>query len=234
MSSGKLARFADGSCIGKTGETSVMVTSVSRGTAASSASFVPLTVDYRQKAAAAGRIPTNFLRRELGPTEREILTGRVIDRSLRPLFPPGYFYDTQLVCNLLAVDAVNDPDVISINAASAALAVSDIPWLGPIGAVRVGLIGNDVVINPTRKESSLSKLDLLIAGTEEKHVLMMEGSASEPVQMPYLLKAIKASTKEIVRIIKGIKLLQKSAGKSKREVEKYFVPTQELLDATDR
>ena len=143
---------------------------------------MPLTVDYRQKAAAAGRIPTNFLRRELGPTEKEILTSRMIDRSLRPLFPAGFFCETQIICNLLAVDGNNDPDVLCINAASAALAMSDIPWNGPVAAVRVGLYGpeNEVLINPTRKEMSSSKLDMVVAGTEDKHVIMIEGSAAEP------------------------------------------------------
>eukprot|EP00064_Thunnus_orientalis_P011649 superscaffoldBa00001701_g11680 len=108
-----------------------MVTAVSK-TKPSPSQFMPLVVDYRQKAAAAGRIPTNYLRRELGTTDNEILTSRLIDRSIRPLFPAGYFYDTQILCNLLAVDGVNDPDVLAINAASAALALSDIPWNGPI------------------------------------------------------------------------------------------------------
>ncbi|KAI4812306.1 hypothetical protein KUCAC02_023705 [Chaenocephalus aceratus] len=131
ISSGRFARFADGSAVVKLGETSVMVTAVSK-TKPSPSQFMPLVVDYRQKAAAAGRIPTNHLRRELGITDNEILTSRLIDRAIRPLFPAGYFYDTQVVCNLLAVDGVNDPDVLAINAASAALALSDIPWNGPI------------------------------------------------------------------------------------------------------
>ncbi|KAI1295584.1 Polyribonucleotide nucleotidyltransferase 1, mitochondrial [Halotydeus destructor] len=232
LSSGKLARFADGSCIGKSGDTSAMVTAVSRKTSVKGASFVPLTVDYRQKAAAAGRIPTNFLRREMGPSEKEILTSRMVDRSLRPMFPDGYFYDTQIVCNLLAVDGVNDPDVLAINAASAALAVSDIPWNGPIGAVRVGLIDDEVVVNPTRRESQVSILDLLVAGTESKNILMMEGSAKEPVLMNYMTKALKRAAKEIGTIVRGIKLLQKSVGKPKRESVLY-VPSAELLAAIE-
>lgn len=232
LSSGKLARFADGACVGTIGDTSVMVTAVSKSVATPSASFLPLTVDYRQKAAAAGRIPTNFLRRELGPSEKEILTSRMIDRSLRPLFPPGYYYDTQLVCNLLAVDSINDPDVISINTASAALAVSDIPWDNPVAAVRVGLVGNDydVIINPTRREASLSQLDLIVAGTEAKQIVMMEGFTKEPVTINYMMKAIKKATKELANIVKGIKLLQSSVGRPKREVTKYFVPSGELLE----
>ncbi|KAM9600964.1 polyribonucleotide nucleotidyltransferase 1, mitochondrial isoform 2-T2 [Trichechus inunguis] len=131
MSSGKLARFADGSAVVQSGDTAVMVTAVSK-TKPSPSQFMPLVVDYRQKAAAAGRIPTNYLRREIGSSDKEILTSRIIDRSVRPLFPAGYFYDTQVLCNLLAVDGVNEPDVLAINGASVALSLSDIPWNGPI------------------------------------------------------------------------------------------------------
>lgn len=118
------------------GDTTVMVTTVAAKDKRAPGSFMPLTVEYRQKYAAAGRIPTNFLRRELGPTEKEILTSRVIDRSLRPLFPSEFRYETQVVCNMLAIDSNYPPDVLSINAASLALAMSDIPWNGPVGAVR--------------------------------------------------------------------------------------------------
>ncbi|XP_013914696.1 PREDICTED: polyribonucleotide nucleotidyltransferase 1, mitochondrial-like [Thamnophis sirtalis] len=135
ISSGKLARFADGCAVVKLGDTTVMVTAVSK-TKASQSQFLPLVVDYRQKGAAVGRIPTNYLRRELRTTDHEILTSRLIDRSIRPLFPAGYYYDTQIICNLLAVDDAYSPEVQAINAASAALALSDIPWNGPIGKYR--------------------------------------------------------------------------------------------------
>lgn len=141
LSATEFAQFADGCGIARLGDTSVMVTVVSK-TKPSSSNFMPLTVDYRQKAAAAGRIPTNFHRREMAPSEHEILTSRLIDRSLRPLFPHNYFYETQIVCNLLAVDGVHDPEVLCINASSLALSLSDVPWNGPVGAVRVGMIGN--------------------------------------------------------------------------------------------
>ena len=221
LSSGKLARMADGSCVAQAGGTSVLATAVCKKKASAGSSFMPLTVDYRQKAAAAGRIPTNFLRRELGSTEREILISRMIDRSIRPLFPSGFFCETQVLCSMLAVDGNNDPDILSINAASAALATSDIPWRGPIAAVRVGLFGDDnsVLINPTRKEMSSSKLDLVVAGSEDKHVVMMEGSASQPVTLNYVLKALKAALKEIRAIIGGIAKLQKLSRTVKREVE---------------
>lgn len=199
------------------GDTSVLVTAVSK-TKPSSSTFLPLVVDYRQKAAAAGRIPTNFLRRELGPTELEILTSRVIDRSLRPMFPKNYFFDTQIMCNLLAVDSVHDADVLSINAASAALSLSDIPWNGPVGAVRVGLCDNEVVINPTRKEQSSSSLNLVVTATSQSLVLMLEGSANNILQQDFL-KAIKAGVKECQKIVQSIQQLQSKVGKTKRNFE---------------
>ncbi|XP_037500469.1 polyribonucleotide nucleotidyltransferase 1, mitochondrial [Rhipicephalus sanguineus] len=230
LSSGKLAKFADGSAVAQIGDTSVMVTVVSKRKPSSSASFLPLVVDYRQKAAAAGRIPTNFLRRELGPTEKEILTSRVIDRSLRPLFPAGYFYETQLVCNLLAVDGVNDPDIVSLNAASAALSLSDVPWNGPIGAVRVGLIDGDVAINPTRRQMTQSALNLVVAGAEHNQVVMLEASADN-VLLQDFQKAVRCGVKETQLIVRQIKEFQSACGRPKRTVEKLFVPSVELIEA---
>lgn len=210
----KYARFADGCAIGRIGDTSVMVTAVSKEKN-STASFMPLVVDYRQKAAAAGRIPTNFLRRELGPTEHEILTSRLIDRSVRPLFPPGFTFDTQLICNLLAVDGINDPDVISINAASAALVLSDIPWNGPVGAVRVGMLGDNLIVNPTRRELMNSSLNLIVVAANQNLVIMLEGGANNILQQDFS-KAIKFGVKECQRIVQSLLQLKKF-GKPKRE-----------------
>lgn len=194
LSFGKLARFADGSCVASIGGTSVLVTAVSKKINVNNdgdniklvapASFVPLTVDYRQKAAAAGRIPTNHLRRELGPTDNEILIGRVIDRSIRPQFPKGYGAETQIVCNLLSTDGIHDPSVVALNGASAALSMSDIPWNGPIGAARVGYIDSTFILNPTRKQSkkllarSQNALNLLLAGTKDGMVVMLEADSA--------------------------------------------------------
>lgn len=215
---GQLARFADGSCVGQSGQTSVLVTAVSRSSDNSSAgsTFVPLTVDYRQKAAAAGRIPTNFLRREMGPTEKEILTARVIDRSLRPLFPKGYGSETQLVANLLAVDGTNDPDVVALNAASAALAMSDIPWNGPVGAVRVGCLeDNRLVINPTRKERMDSSLNLVVAGTEAKLTVMLEAEAGN-IDRGLLVDAVSAGLESCRDIASAIRAEVEVNGRPKR------------------
>lgn len=194
----------------------MMVTAVAK-TKPSPGNFVPLVVDYRQKSAAAGRIPTNFLRREIGTTEKEILTSRLIDRSLRPLFNSDFSYETQLVCNMLAVDSINNPDVVSINAASAALSLSDIPWNGPVGAVRLGLIDNEVIINPTRKEMQLSSLNLVVTAAKRNLVVMLEGNGNNVLQ-PDLLKAIKVGTKEAQHVINSIEKLQKEYGKPKREI----------------
>uniref|UniRef100_A0A8D2L1T1 Polyribonucleotide nucleotidyltransferase 1, mitochondrial n=2 Tax=Varanus komodoensis TaxID=61221 RepID=A0A8D2L1T1_VARKO len=228
ISSGKLARFADGCAVVQLGDTSVMVTAVSK-TKPSPSQFMPLVVDYRQKAAAAGRIPTNYLRRELGSTDREILTSRVIDRSIRPLFPAGYYYDTQIICNLLAVDGINEPEILAINGASAALALSDIPWNGPIGAVRVGLINGEVVVNPTRKEMSSSTLNLVVAGAPHSQVVMLEASAENVLQQDFC-HAIKIGVKHTQQIIQGIQQLAKEQGVVKRTVQKLFTAPEEIVE----
>ncbi|XP_075606012.1 polyribonucleotide nucleotidyltransferase 1, mitochondrial [Balearica regulorum gibbericeps] len=232
LSSGKLARFADGSAVVQLGDTAVMVTAVSK-TKPSASQFMPLVVDYRQKAAAAGRIPTNYLRRELGSTDKEILTSRVIDRSIRPLFPVGYFYDTQILCNLLAVDGVNDPDVLAINGASAALALSDIPWNGPIGAVRVGLVDGETIINPTRKQMLSSALNLVVAGAPQSQVVMLEATAENILQQDFC-HAIKVGVKHTQQIIQGIQQLVKERGVVKRTVQKLFIAPEEIVECANK
>ncbi|XP_032508577.1 polyribonucleotide nucleotidyltransferase 1, mitochondrial isoform X2 [Phocoena sinus] len=227
ISSGKLARFADGSAIVQSGDTAVMVTAVSK-TKPSPSQFMPLVVDYRQKAAAAGRIPTNYLRREIGSSDKEILTSRVIDRSIRPLFPAGYFYDTQILCNLLAVDGVNEPDVLAINGASVALSLSDIPWNGPIGAVRIGMIDGECVVNPTRKEMSSSTLNLVVTGAPKSQIVMLEASAENILQQDFC-HAIKVGVKYTQQIIQGIQQLVKEIGVTKRTPQKLFVPLPEIV-----
>ncbi|GFO35360.1 polyribonucleotide nucleotidyltransferase [Plakobranchus ocellatus] len=231
FNTGKLARFADGAAVAQLGDTSVLVTAVSQKQS-SPQSFLPLTVDYRQKAAAAGRIPTNHLRRELGPTEREILTSRVIDRSIRPLFPDGYFYSTQVMCNLLAVDGLNDPDVISINAASAALSVSDIPWNGPVAAVRVGIVGEDVVINPTRRQLQNSSLNIVLTGTTQRRVVMLEGEADR-APLHKVEQALSQGIKATQAIIGKINELQATLGKTKRILEPPKTSPARIVEAVE-
>uniref|UniRef100_A0AAQ5ZW82 polyribonucleotide nucleotidyltransferase n=1 Tax=Amphiprion ocellaris TaxID=80972 RepID=A0AAQ5ZW82_AMPOC len=233
ISSGRFARFADGSAVVQLGDTSVMVTAVSK-TKPSPSQFMPLVVDYRQKAAAAGRIPTNYLRRELGTTDNEILTSRLIDRSIRPLFPSGYFYDTQILCNLLAVDGVNDPDVLAINAASAALALSDIPWHGPVGAVRVGMVKGEMLVNPTRAEMASSTLNLIVTGAPSSHVVMIEASAENVLQQDFC-HAVKVGVKHTQQIILAIQQLVREQKVTKRTPVKMFSAPNDLVEfASDR
>uniref|UniRef100_A0AAQ6AQH9 Polyribonucleotide nucleotidyltransferase 1, mitochondrial n=1 Tax=Amphiprion ocellaris TaxID=80972 RepID=A0AAQ6AQH9_AMPOC len=228
ISSGRFARFADGSAVVQLGDTSVMVTAVSK-TKPSPSQFMPLVVDYRQKAAAAGRIPTNYLRRELGTTDNEILTSRLIDRSIRPLFPSGYFYDTQILCNLLAVDGVNDPDVLAINAASAALALSDIPWHGPVGAVRVGMVKGEMLVNPTRAEMASSTLNLIVTGAPSSHVVMIEASAENVLQQDFC-HAVKVGVKHTQQIILAIQQLVREQKVTKRTPVKMFSAPNDLVE----
>lgn len=228
LSSGQFARLADGCAVATAGDTSVMVTAVSKSKS-SNANFLPLVVDYRQKAAAAGRIPTNYFRRELGPSEKEILTSRLIDRSLRPLFPKDFNFDTQIVCNMLSVDGVNNPDVMSINAASCALSLSDIPWNGPVGSVRLGCIDNEIVVNPTRKEMQQSSLNLVVTAAK-KNVVMLEGNANNIMQQD-LLKAIKIGTKEAQHVVDSIEKLKNKIGKPKRVLEQKTELSSEIIEA---
>ncbi|XP_043582523.1 polyribonucleotide nucleotidyltransferase 1, mitochondrial [Bombus pyrosoma] len=218
LSSGKYARFTSGSVTATLGNTSVMTTVVRKNEPCND-SITPLIVNYRQKASAIGRIPTNFLRREIGYTDHEILISRIIDRSVRPLFQPEYRYETQIVCNLLATDGINNPDILSINAASAALSISDIPWVGPVAAVRVGLIDNTYIINPTKRDLQKSKLNLVLSCMSKNLIVMMEGSADDILE-PELRKAIKMGAKECQTIIQSIKKLQDHVGKPKLQINK--------------
>src|SRR5207344_1077814 len=178
IETGKLARLADGAVTIRSGETIVLVSAVSATTVKEGQDFFPLTVDYREKAAAVGKFPGGYFKREGRPSEKETLTSRMTDRPLRPLFPAGYLYDTQIISMLLSADGQNDPDILAINGASAALCVSDIPFAGPIGAVRVGRVNGAFVANPTHVEREQSDLDLVYVGTEND-IIMIEGAANE-------------------------------------------------------
>jgi polyribonucleotide nucleotidyltransferase len=175
---GKLAKLADGAVTVQLGETLVIVTAVSATKIKEGLDFFPLTVEYKEKASAAGRFPGGYFKREGRPTEKEILTARMTDRPLRPLFPKGYFYETQIITILLSADGQNDSDILSINGASAALCVSDIPFAGPIGAVRIGRVGGEFVVNPTHSQREESDLDLVYVGNKND-VIMIEGAANE-------------------------------------------------------
>jgi polyribonucleotide nucleotidyltransferase len=216
IESGKIAKLADGAVIVSCGDTVVMVSAVSATSMKEGQDWFPLTVDYREKAAAVGKFPGGYFKREGRPSEKETLTSRMIDRPLRPLFPQGYFYDTQIISILLSADGENDPDILAINGASAALSVSDIPFAGPIGAVRVGRVNGQFVANPTHTEREQSDLDLVYVGTEND-VIMIEGAAKEVPEADFVkaLEFAHGHAREMIRIQKE---LASQVGKAKREM----------------
>ncbi|HXH12260.1 MAG TPA: polyribonucleotide nucleotidyltransferase [Alphaproteobacteria bacterium] len=210
---GEVAKQANGAALVWYGETVVLVTAVVAPEIREGIDFVPLTVDYREKAYAAGKIPGGFFKREGRPSEREILTSRLIDRPIRPLFPKGFRQETQVIAFVLSADTENDPDILAMIGASAALTVSDIPFNGPIGAVRIGRIDGEFVINPTHQQQSVSDLDLVIAGVDEG-IVMVEGSARE-VPEQVLVEGLEIGHGVIREIIALQRDLQEAAGKPK-------------------
>jgi polyribonucleotide nucleotidyltransferase len=219
IETGKLAKLADGAVTVRYGDTLIIVTAVSATKIKEGQDFFPLTVEYRERAAAVGKIPGGYFKREGRPSEKEILTCRMTDRPLRPLFPKGYLYDTQIITTLLSADGENDPDILSINGASAALLVSDIPFGGPIGAVRVGRIDGKFVSQPTHAQMQLSDLDLVYVGSETE-IIMIEGSAQELPEADF--KAALTYAQEQVQIVIGLqKDLASKAAKPKRNMKLY-------------
>jgi polyribonucleotide nucleotidyltransferase len=178
LETGKVARQADGAVVASYGDTVVLATVVGAKSPKPGLDFFPLTVNYQEKFFAAGRIPGGFFKREGRPTEKETLVSRLIDRPIRPLFPHGYKNEVQVIVTVLSHDLENDPDILALVAASAALTISGIPFFGPVGAARVGYINGEYVLNPTTSQKEESKLDLVLAGTIEG-VLMVESEASE-------------------------------------------------------
>ncbi|MGB0152621.1 MAG: polyribonucleotide nucleotidyltransferase [Verrucomicrobiales bacterium] len=227
IETGKMGKLADGAVTVQVGETIVMVTAVSQTKVREGQDWFPLSVEYKEKAAAAGRFPGGYFKREGRPTEKEILTCRMTDRPLRPLFPKGYFYDTQVVSLLLSADGVHDSDILSMNGASAALCVSDIPFAGPIAAVRVGLVNGEFVANPTFEQREESTLDLVYAGLRDK-VIMIEGGGDE-VPDEKLKEALSFAQESIQPIIDAQEELVRKVGKEKRNPELMEVQD-ELLE----
>jgi polyribonucleotide nucleotidyltransferase len=227
IETGKIAKLADGAVIVSCGDTIVLASAVSATTIKEGQDYFPLTVDYREKAAAVGKFPGGYFKREGRPSEKETLTSRMIDRPLRPLFPEGYFYDTQVISILLSADGQNDPDMLAINGASAALCVSDIPFAGPIGAVRVGRVNGQFVANPTHTEREQSDLDLVYVGTEND-VIMIEGAANDVPEADFVkaLEFAHGHAREMIRIQKE---LAAQVGKPKREMPLLQV-NEELLE----
>jgi polyribonucleotide nucleotidyltransferase len=229
IETGKLAKQADGAVTVQLGETIVIVAAVAATKAKPGQDFFPLTVDYREKAAAAGKFPGGYFKREGRPTEKEILTCRLTDRPIRPLFPKGWYNEVQVQTVLLSADGENDPDILSIIGASASLMVSDIPWDGPLGAVRVGRVAGKFVANPTHAEQAESDLDLVYVGND-KDIVMYEGAAKEITEADFNA-ALKYAQEVIQPIIAAQKELAAKAGKKKREITLNIVPDEILLEA---
>ncbi|MEQ1921450.1 MAG: polyribonucleotide nucleotidyltransferase [Pyrinomonadaceae bacterium] len=215
VETGKVAKQADGSVVIRYGDTMLLVAAVSARSAREGLDFFPLTVEYRENSFAAGRIPGNYFRREGRPGEKEILTCRLIDRPIRPLFADGYRFETQIVASVISSDAENDPDVIAITGASCALYLSDIPFNDPIAGIRIGLIEGKYIINPTFEERRESQLNLIVAGTEEA-ICMVECEAQE-VEESIMVEALMLAHREIKRLCLWQKELGKALNITKRE-----------------
>ena len=219
LETGKIARQATGAVVAKYGETEVVATVVGAKEAKPDQDFFPLTVNYQEKYYATGKIPGGFNKREGKPSEREILISRLIDRPIRPLFPDAFKNEVQIVCTVLSHDQKNDSDIVSMVAASAALAVSGIPFLGPIGAAKVGYHKGNYILNPTMEQQATSDLELAVAGTEEG-VLMVESEAQE-LSEETMLGAVMFGFESFQPVIKMIKELAAEAGKEKWEEPKF-------------
>jgi len=241
IETGKLAKQADGSVLVRSGDTVVLVTACHAASAREGIDFLPLTVDYREYTYASGRIPGGFFKREGKPAEKEVLTSRCIDRPIRPLFPSGWRYETQVIALVLSADQENDTDVLAITGASAALALSEIPFEKTIAGVRIGLVDGQFVVNPTFQQRKDSKLDLIVAGTKDG-LVMVEAGAKE-VTEEQAIQALETAHAAIKQIVAAIDDLAREAGKKKlavtkkeighdfyREVEeKVYVPLTEAM-----
>ncbi len=222
IETGKLAKQADGSVLLRLGDTMVLVTAVGASEPREGLNFFPLSVDYREKAYAAGKIPGGFFKREGRPSETEILSARLTDRSIRPLFPDGYRCEVQIMISVLSADKANDPDVLGITGASAALMLSDVPFDKPIAGVRVGRVNGEFVINPTYADLAESDLDLIIAANQDS-IMMVEGEADELTEEE-MLGALDFGHEKIKELIALQKKLVEKAGKTKREFEAIALP----------
>ncbi len=215
LETGRMARQADGAVLVSSGDTVVLVTAVGRREVRPGQDFFPLTVNYQEKAYAAGKIPGGFFKREGRPAEKETLTSRLIDRPIRPLFPKGFMNEVQVIATVLSVDRDNDPDILALVGASAALAISGIPFNGPIGAARVGYINGQYVLNPGYSQLTASQLNLVVAGTRQA-VLMVESEAQQ-LSEEIMLEAVMFGHAQFQPVIETIEALAQEAGKSRWE-----------------
>lgn len=213
IETGEVAKQANGAAVVRYGDTLVLAAATAAKEERGDLDFFPLTVDYRERTYAAGKIPGGFIKREGRPSEKEILTSRIIDRPIRPLFADGYRKETQVLCMVLSVDFENDPDIVAVIAASTALTMSEVPFLGPIGAVRMGYIDGQLVVNPTYKELEKSALNMVVAGTRDA-IVMVEGGANELAE-PIMLAALEMAHQALQPCIDLQLHLQSKVGKPK-------------------
>ena len=212
---GRIAKQASGAAFTTSGDNAVLATAVASPDPKEGIDFFPLTVEYREFTYAGGRIPGGFIKREGRPSEKEILTSRQIDRPIRPLFPETFRNETQVVAFVYSADKENDPDVLGINGASCALSLSDIPFHGPVGAVRIGIVDGEFVVNPSYAERLVSQLNIMVVGTEEGITMIESGAREIPEER--VVDAIEFAHAEIKKIVAGIKDLVSRAGKQKRQ-----------------
>jgi polyribonucleotide nucleotidyltransferase len=218
IETGRLAKQADASVVVRLGDTMVLVTACHAANPREGIDFLPLTVDYREYTYASGRIPGGFFKREGKPTEKEVLTSRLIDRPIRPLFPPGWRFETQVIALVLSADTENDSDVLAITGASAALAFSEIPFHATIAGVRVGLIDNDYILNPTYEERKRSKIDLVVAGSRQA-IVMVEAGAKEATE-DEMVRALEVAHSAIREMVDAIDEMAREAGRTKLQIQK--------------
>lgn len=227
FSTGSLAKQANGSVVVSFGETNVFVSAVAAKDCSPDQDFFPLTVDYRERFSAAGKFPGGYAKREGKPSEKEILTSRLCDRPLRPLFPKGFFNEVQIVGQLLSADGRNEGDILMVNGASAALTCSDIPWEGPIGCIRLGEVDGAFVVNPTNEEMLRSRLDLIYVGNE-RDMMMIEGNAAE-IPEERFLEALAFAHQQIQPLIQAQKELARQCGVQKRAFSLKVIPEDLLI-----
>src|SRR3954453_7984279 len=217
LETGKIARQADGAVVATYGESKVLATVVAAKEPREGVDFLPLRVDYQEEFYAAGRTPGGYFKREGRPTEKETLVSRLIDRPVRPLFAPGWRNETQVIVTTLSHDLENDPDVLAMIASSAALTLSGAPFMGPIGAARVGFVNNEYVLNPLLDEMAESQLDLVVAGTQDA-VMMVESEAKE-LSEDVMLGAVMFGHRHFQPVIDAIIKLAEKAAKEPRDVK---------------
>ena len=217
LETGRMAKLADGAVLASYGDTVILATAVASKTLKPDTDFLPLTVNYQEKAYSAGKIPGGYFKREGAPSEKETLTSRLIDRPIRPLIPDGFYYETQVIVSVLSVDRSMTSDILGITAASAALAISDVPFGGPLAGIRIGRVEGRFVINPNMQELENSELDLVVAGTRDA-ILMVEAGA-RMVSESMLLEALELAHSEIKKIVSKIVELQETVGRPKRVME---------------